>query len=307
MILFASGRCDIAAYYSDWFFQRIKAGFVDVRNPYDPHQISRIPLTEANVDAILFCTKNPLPMLPRLKEIAFPFWFHVTLTPYHQDIEPNVIDKQKICDGIRSLAAQIGRERIVIRYDPILFTARYDIAYHVRAFTKLVETLHDCCERIIISFVDLYRNTKANAQKIGLLPLREADMIAIAKHFGPIAAKYQLPLQTCAEAIDLSPYGITAGSCISQSIMEQLLHRPYAVPRGKPVRNCACLPSVDIGDYNACAHLCRYCYANYDEAQVKQRMGTHDVESSVLLGKITAADHITVRREKHVRQLPLFS
>lgn len=307
MILFASGRCDIAAYYSDWFFHRIQAGFVDVRNPYNPHQISRIPLTEANVDAILFCTKNPLPMLSRLHKIPFPFLFHVTLTPYHHDVEPHVIDKQKLCTGIKDLAARIGKERVVLRYDPILLSKRYDIAYHIRAFAKLMEQLHDSCDRVIISFVDYYRNTKANAQKIGMLPIHEADMITIAKGLAPIAAKYHLPIQTCAETMDLTPYGIETGACVSKAGMERLLHRPYLPKQGKPIRNCACLPTVDIGDYNACAHLCRYCYANYDEAQVKKRMRMHDPHSSVLLGTLTADDHITVRKEKDHQQLPLFS
>ncbi len=306
MILFASGRCDIAAYYSDWFFQRIQAGFVDVRNPYNPHQISRIPLTDANVDAILFCTKNPLPMLSRLHEIPFPYLFHVTLTPYHQDVEPNVFDKQQICAGIKHLAKQIGKERVVLRYDPILLTHRYDLDYHIRAFTKLVNTLHDSCDRVIISFVDLYKNTKANQQKIGMRSLSQADMIAIGKSFGLIGKKYHLPIQTCAEPIDLSSYGIQNDACISKTMMERLLHHPYDPPQGKGIRNCACLPTVDIGDYNACAHLCRYCYANYDEIQVKERMKMHDPHSSILLGHLSEDDQITIRKEKDHKQMPLF-
>lgn len=306
MILFASGRCDIAAYYSDWFFKRLEDGFVDVRNPFNAHQISRIPLTANNVDAVLFCTKNPLPMLPRLDEIPFPFLFHVTLTPYHHDVEPNVLDKRAICAGIRQLAKQIGKERVVLRYDPVLLSDRYSVDYHIRAFAKLIETLHDSCDRVIISFVDLYKNTRANQHKIQMKQLTENDMIAIAKGFAPIGAKYQLPIQTCAEKIDLSPHGIENGACVSQTMMEQLLRRPYEPSQGKAVRDCACLPTVDIGDYNACAHLCRYCYANYDEAQVKTRMKTHDPCSSVLLGHLTKEDQITIRKEKEHRQMPLF-
>lgn len=306
MILFASGRCDIAAYYSDWFFHRLKAGFVDVRNPYNPHQISRIPLTENNVDAILFCTKNPMPMLSRLEKIPFPFLFHVTMTPYHHDVEPNVFDKHQICAGVKRLARMIGKQRVVLRYDPILLTPRYDVDYHIRAFTKLIDTLHDSCDRVIISFVDLYKNTRANQEKIAMRALRKSDMIAIAKVLAPIGNKYGLPIQTCAEAVDLSSYGIESGACISREIMERLLNRPYDPPQGKGVHDCACLPTVDIGDYNACAHLCRYCYANYDETQVKERMKTHDPHSSVLIGHLTSEDKITIRKEKDYKQMPLF-
>ena len=104
MILFVSGRCDIPAFYSEWFFHRLEAGFVDVRNPYNEHQISRIRLSDDVVDCILFCTKDPRPMLPRLKEIPFPYLFHVTLTGYHSDIEPGVRDRKGSCR--RSVSSQ---------------------------------------------------------------------------------------------------------------------------------------------------------------------------------------------------------
>ena len=100
MILFVSGRCDIPAFYTPWFFHRLKEGYVDVRNPYDPHQISRIFLDEKNIDAT-YLYQNRLPMLSRLDEIPFPFLFHITLTAYHKDIERHVPDKTKIIEGIK--------------------------------------------------------------------------------------------------------------------------------------------------------------------------------------------------------------
>ena len=122
MILFVSGRCDIPAFYTPWFFHRLKEGYVNVRNPYDPHQISRIFLDEKNIDAILFCTKNPLPMLSRLDEIPFPFLFHITLTAYHKDIERHVPDKTKIIEGIKKLSEKIGKDKVIVRYDPVSYT-----------------------------------------------------------------------------------------------------------------------------------------------------------------------------------------
>lgn len=306
MILFVSGRCDIPAFYSEWFFNRIHAGFVDVRNPYDSHQISRIPLTSNNIDAVLFCTKNPMPMMERLNEIPFPYLFHITLTPYHHDIEPNVPDKQTLIQAIQTLSQKIGKERVILRYDPVLLNDRYTLDYHKKAFEKLIKQLAPYLSTVIFSFIDIYKNTMQHAQELHLQPLSETEMIQCAKAFSEIAATYQINLQTCAETIDLSSYGIKNGACISKEIMEKLLCRPYDPPQGKPIRSCRCLPTVDIGDYNACLHYCKYCYANYDEKAVKFRCPSHDPNASVLLGSITAQDRITIRSEKQNRQLPLF-
>ncbi len=306
MILFVSGRCDIPGYYSEWLFHRFQAGFVDVRNPYDAHQISRIPLDDANVDALLFCTKNPLPLIDRLTEIPFPFLVHVTLTPYHRDLEPYVPDKEAIIDAIRLLAQTITKQRIVVRYDPIVLSDRYDLAYHAKAFEKLVSRLYRDVNTFIISFVDWYRNTRIHRNEMHLHDITSKDMLRVGACFGKIADHYNVTVQTCGEAIDLSQYGIVKGACISKDIMERLLGHPYEAGIGKATRDCGCIPTVDIGDYNACAHRCRYCYANYDEGLISERMKMHDPHSSVLLGHIGESDIITERKEKRQRQLLLF-
>lgn len=305
MIIFVSGRCDIPAFYSEWFFKRLQEGFVDVRNPFNPHQISRIPLNEQNVDAFLFCTKNPTPLLQHLDAITIPSLFHITLTSYHEDIEPHVPDKKMIIQAIKELSKQVGKERVVLRYDPILLSDRYTCEYHRKAFASLLEQLQDAISLVIISFVDLYKNTKANYQSMHLKEMDEQDMREIGKVLGEIATQYHMPIQTCAEVIDLSDVGIQQGACVSKEIMEGLLQRPYEPSKGKTPRTCKCLPFVDIGDYNACAHLCKYCYANYNEKEVRARMLRHDPNSSVLLGHITEEDKITIRKEKGYQQLPL--
>lgn len=306
MILFVSGRCDIPAFYAEWLFHRFEAGYVDVRNPFNPHQISRIPLDEANIDALIFCTKNPLPLLKRIDKIPFPSMYHITITPYHQDIEPNVLDKKTIIQAVKTLSAQVGKERVVVRYDPILLTERYTIEYHKKAFASLAAQLQNDISMIIVSFVDYYKNTKANFKAMQMKNMNQGDMEELAKIIGAIVQQYHIPIQTCGEELDFSLYGIKQGACVSQQLMEQLLNHPYELPKGKPPRNCKCLPFVDIGDYNACAHLCKYCYANYDEKEVHTRMKLHDPYSSVLLGQIEEGDHITIRKEKDHRQFHLF-
>ncbi len=140
MVLFVSGRCDIVAFYSKWFMNRYRAGFVDVRNPFNPKLVRRINFSD--VDMIMFCTKNPLPIIPYLKEIDKPILFHVTLTPYKKDIEPNVIDKRKIVEGIKEISKIIGSDNVVVRYDPIFINNVYTLDYHKKVFKRMCELLN---------------------------------------------------------------------------------------------------------------------------------------------------------------------
>lgn len=308
MILFASGRCDIPAFYSEWFFNRMKEGFVDVRNPFNEHQISRIPLNAYDVDMVAFCTKNPLPMLPRLAEMKdIPYVFHITITPYHHDIESHVVDKKQVIEAVKKLVKEIGSTRVFVRYDPILFTPKYTVAYHATAFERLCQELYGYVDQYIISYVDEYKNTKANMAKMKLLPMQDIWVRESAKAIGVIAQANKVHVQTCAEAYNLQEYGIYNEPCFSNESMSKLLGRPYQGTPGASVRKeCSCLPTVDIGDYNCCAHGCGYCYANYDEQQVLQRMKLHDPTSSVLIGHLDEQDLIKERKEKSHRQLNLF-
>lgn len=308
MILFVSGRCDIPAFYSSWFYQRLKEGFVDVRNPFNDHQISRIILDEKHIDAILFCTKNPIPMMERLSEIKnIPYVFHITFTPYKEDIE-QITNKKDIIQAIIHLSKQIGKERVIVRYDPIILSKTYTLAYHKKAFEKLCSILSEYVDKIIISFVDMYKNTKENSYVMGLKEISEVDMRAVGQVLGDIGKRYHIQLQTCAEEVDLSDFGITKGLCINRSDIEKLIGHPLILDNKKGVRkSCNCLPTVDIGDYNCCAHSCLYCYANYDAKQIKERMLTHDPNSSVLLGQLSERDHICIREDKKkVQNISLF-
>lgn len=304
MILFVSGRCDIPAFYSKWFYNRLKEGFVDVRNPFNPHQISRIYLNEQNIDCILFCTKNPIPMMSRLDEIPFPYIFHVTFAPYHQDIECNITNKKAILKAIKELSYRLGKDRVIVRYDPILLTPKYTIEYHKKAFEKLCKELNGYVNHIIISFVDLYKNTKENQSTMQMLKLEEKEMIEIAKVLGPIAKQNDIRVTTCAENIDLRTYNIEKGLCVDRKELEKIVHHSLDHIKGKGVRaQCACMQTVDIGDYNCCAHGCKYCYANYNSSLIQDRMKLHDSNSSVLLGHIGKEDHIVIREEKRIRQI----
>ena len=128
MILNISGRTDIVAFYSDWLMNRLEEGFIDVRNPFNPKMVSRIMMDD--VDLLFFCTKNPTPILDKLKDIKKKVYFHVTLTSYKKDIEPNIPSKDKIIESIKKLSNIIGKGNLVIRYDPIFISEEYNLDYH---------------------------------------------------------------------------------------------------------------------------------------------------------------------------------
>lgn len=123
MVLFVSGRTDIIAFYTKWFLNRLNEGFIDVRNPFNPNLVSRINFND--VDLILFCTKNPIPIINDLDKIKIPYLFHITITTYKSDIEPLVPSKAKVIEAVKEISKQIGKENIVIRYDPIFISDKY--------------------------------------------------------------------------------------------------------------------------------------------------------------------------------------
>ena len=197
MVLMVSGRCDIVAFYTKWFMNRYHIGYVDTRNPFNPKLVSRIYFRD--VDAILFCTKNPIPILPYLKEINIPILFHVTLTPYHTDIEPNVPDKNKIVNAIKEISKIIGIDNIYVRYDPVLLNDRYTIEYHQRAFHKMCQELSGYVKHIIISFVDEYKNVRHNFKYLKLRELTDDDYYKIGTSFSKSAKDNDMTVQTCFE------------------------------------------------------------------------------------------------------------
>lgn len=155
MILNVSGRTDIVAFYSKWFLNRLKEGYVDVRNPFNPNLVSRINFED--VDLIMFCTKNPIPIIDKLDDIKIPYIFHVTITPYKNDIEPNLPSKSDIIEAVKKISTIIGIENVYVRYDPIFISVKYNIEYHIKAFTKLCSLLKGYVKTIIVSFIDNYK------------------------------------------------------------------------------------------------------------------------------------------------------
>lgn len=294
MVLNVSGRTDIVAFYSDWFIERYKEGYIDVRNPFYPKLISRIYFK--NVDLILFCTKNPIPILDKLKYIDKPILFHVTLTPYKKDIEPNVLPKGIIIEAIKKLSKVIGIDNLTIRYDPIFISEKYNLDYHIKAFDKLCSLLNGYVNKIIVSFIDDYKNVRKNEKILNFREFTEKDYEIIGKNFSRIAKENSMTVQTCFENRNLVEYGFIKGECLSHELTYKLTGKKYKTWKARKGANCNCVEMVDIGVYNSCKHFCKYCYANYDEKQVNNNFNSHFKDSSLLVGRIEKDDLIKERK-----------
>lgn len=294
MILNVSGRTDIVAFYVPWFLNRLKNGYFDVRNPFNPKLVSRIFLED--VDAFLFCTKNPLPIIPHLKDIPKPFVFHVTLTPYQKDIEPNVIDKNKIIEAIKEISKIIGPDRLFVRYDPIFISSKYNLSYHLKAFEKMCNLLDGYVKRFIVSFLDDYKNVRKNKKIIGALEITKEDYYELGTGFIAIAKKHDMSIQTCFEENTLEEHGFIKGECMSKQLAYELTGKEYKKWTARKGGYCNCVSLVDIGAYNTCPHLCKYCYANYEERFIIENFKKHNPNSSLLIGELTNEDRIVRRK-----------
>jgi len=304
MIISASRRTDIPAFYSEWFINRLKEGFLYVRNPMNIHQISKIKLTPDVVDFIVFWTKNPEEMISKLDQLKdYNYYFQFTLTSYEKDIEVNVSSKGKcIIPTFKKLSDKIGAEKIIWRYDPILLNKKYTINYHCENFEKIAKQLSNYTERCTISFLDFYKKTERNLKESFVEDFTINNQKILAKRFSEIARQYNLKIDTCSEDIDLEEYGITYANCIDADLMKKLTNFSFNVVKDKNQRKeCGCVESIDIGTYNTCKNGCKYCYANFNQKQVEMNNASHHLQSPLLYGEISKLkDKITERKVKSI-------
>lgn len=303
MILSVSRRTDIPAFYSDWFFNRLKAGYVCVRNPMYPETVSKILLNQDVIDCIVFWTKNAKPMFDRLDELnGYKYYFQYTLNPYGTDIEPIIgKDKNSNIETLIRLSEKIGPDKVIWRYDPIFTNQKYTKDYHIRTFKKMAEALRGHTLRVVISFLDLYEQTKRNMPDIDVFDEPESrdlvrQLVQIAKDNGMI-------VESCAEKIDLSEEGVMHGHCIDKNLIEEIVG--YRLTGGKDKgqrQECGCMESVDIGVYNTCKNGCKYCYAMYGEKEAVENTKAYNPESSILCGMELPTDIITERNMRSLRR-----
>lgn len=285
MIISASRRTDIPALYSAWFMNRIEAGFCRVPNPYNG-RLARVSLRPEDVDAVVFWTKNPRPLLPRLEELAargFVYYLLYTLNDYPLLVEPSMPPVAERLETFRRLAEAVGPHRVVWRYDPIVLSNLTDEVYHRETFARLCEALRGSTTRSIISVLDVYK-------KVGLrlaaaagpgLRVREpeagdAGLAELVRAMGASARAAGIELTTCAEdLLRLSP-DARAGSCIDAGLLAALGIRVSGKKDRGQRASCRCVESRDIGVNNTCTHGCIYCYATGSLETARSLFAAHD-------------------------------
>lgn len=289
MILSVSRRTDIPAFFAPWFMNRVKSGYVYVRNPFNFYQVSDIPLSPDIVDCIVFWTKNPLPLINYLPEISSlysgNFYFQFTVNGYGREIEPAVPELGKRLDCFKKITQDYGRLKNVLRYDPIFINDKYTIEWHINKFGEIFNELKDYTDTCVISFVDMYTKTKSNTKEFGMRDLNVEEMEIIACEFSEIAANSNVTLKSCAEGIDLDKYGICHNSCIDKDRIEQIIGYQLKAKGDRQREYCRCIECADIGQYNTCKHGCRYCFANFNADKVSKAVMEHRAESPFLIGE----------------------
>ena len=240
MIINTGMRTDIPAFYSKWLLNRLKAGFVYVRNPYYKHQVTKYNLDPEVVDCLAFCTKNPHPLIPYLKELDKykQFWF-VTITPYGKDIEPNVPDKKQVISDFKKLSEHLGKEAVALRYDPIFINKEFNVDKHIRCFEKLLNELKGYTLDCTISFLDMYEKVKRNAPDLRVPTIAEQKEIAAS--FAEIGKKNNITVHSCCEKEFLKDYGLDITGCMSKRILEKAIGNKLNAPKNNSKRvMCNC-------------------------------------------------------------------
>lgn len=308
MILSASRRTDLPAFYSDWFLRRLAEGYVLVRNPMNPSRVSKIALSPELVDCIVFWTKNPAPMLGQLQKIrdmGHEFYFQFTLNPYGEALERRVPSKAVRLETFHRLSRAIGRKRLVWRYDPVILNEELTPEWHLREFRKMCEAIANDTEECIFSFVDIYHKMASRSKEaVREITLHEMDEIALG--FSRIAQTFGLTLKTCSESIDLSKYGIKHARCIDPERIERLIGCPIRGVKDKNQRpECGCMQSIDIGAYNTCRHGCLYCYACAEERTIHKATEDYNPASPLLTGSVTESDQVFPRTVSSLKETQL--
>ena len=296
MIISASRRTDIPAFYSDWLMNRIRVGWCQVPNPFNYNQLSYISLKPEAVDAIIFWSKNPAPMFQYLSELddrGFRYYFQFTLNDYPSILEPNIPNLNERLQTFRKISDHVSSLRVIWRYDPIIISNQTSQSFHREKFSEIAETLRGSTKRVMISLVDYYQKTDRRLAKLeedGFLFDREVaysqSIFDLLKDLSTIAKNNDMEIFTCAEELDYSNAGIPPGSCIDGELLYRLWSLHGNMKKDPTQRaSCLCVSSRDIGINDTCIHGCPYCYSTRNIELARRRYSEHDPRSPVIWGK----------------------
>jgi DNA repair photolyase len=297
MIISASRRTDIPAFYAEWFIKRIREGYLFVQNPRNAHKYTKVNLSKDAVDAIVFWTKNPYPILKHLDELSllgYKFYFQFTLNGYPPVIESSVPQFDEIISIFKRLSSKIGAEKVIWRFDPIIISDITTEEYIIKNFERIAGLLRNHTNKVVISFADFYKKVTKNFDKVkhetGIefydVNLNIEQINRISTLLAQIAQNNSMQIFSCSEEYDLSRFGIQHGKCIDDDLLKQLFGVVLKTSKDKSQRDaCGCVQSQDIGQYNSCIHDCVYCYANFNKHVSHRNKTMHDPNSPFLIGE----------------------
>jgi hypothetical protein len=287
-IISASRRTDIPAFYSDWFINRIREGYALVQNPFNGSMFSRVDLTCADVDVIVFWTRDARPMLKHLDELdrrGYRYYFHYTLNALPRLLEPRVPTAAEAVATFRDLSRAIGSERIIWRFDPVVVSDVTPEEWIYRNFEGLASQLRGLTSRVVISFADYYAKVARSLGRVtGSTGVRFYDvhcdparLLRIASRLSEIAHCHSISPVSCAEKADLAEVGIDRGKCISDELISTIFGIHVDSRKDRYQRKaCGCVSSRDIGHYDTCVHGCIYCYATFNGGLSSRNRASHD-------------------------------
>jgi len=296
MMISASRRTDIPAFYAAWFMNRVRTGFCTVPNPFNRKQVSRISLLPQDVDAIVFWTRNPRPLLASLDELdarGYRYYFQYTLLANPRPIDAHTPPVEAAIETFHMLSARIGAERVIWRYDPIVVSSLTDATFHQERYAWIAAQLQGFTTRSVISILDVYRKAARRlhalaAQGVTIPDQAPAQVVgfdALLCGMAETAARCDMEIVSCAEEIDLTSYGVQPGKCVDDALIERVFGLRLGLKKDAGQRDaCRCVLSRDIGMYDSCLFGCQYCYATSSFTRAAKNHAAHDPLSPSLLG-----------------------
>lgn len=295
MIISASRRTDIPAFYAEWMLKRIRAGYCTVPNPFNRQQVTRVDLSPEAVDCFVFWTRNPRPLCAYLDEIdqyGYHYYFQYTILGNPRQIDPHAPMLEDSLQTARALAKRVGAGRVVWRYDPIVLSNITDVDYHIQTYRQIARALRGYTTRSIISVMDRYAKIEARLGKLELDGIRlmnnehvNSELTKLIPTMVEIAAENGIEIQSCAEELDLGTFGVHAGKCIDDDlILREFSIQVSSLKDATQRKSCGCIQSKDIGMYDTCLFGCMYCYATGKFSTAQKHHAQHQVDSPSLTG-----------------------
>ena len=290
-VISVSRRTDIPAFYTRWFINRIRAGYCYVPHPLFPAQKHKfVSLKPDDVLCFVFWTRSPAPLMKYLTELderGYKYYFQYTILGYPQGIDPYSPKLQQALSVFKDLSQLIGKEKVILRYDPILFSKLTPEQWHCEQIECIVKALKGNLNKMVISFIDPYRKTKLRMGADDLLDINAfipETYVQIAARIQKIVQGLDIEVFTCAESIDLSMYGIRHNRCIDDELIGKICQEQVVFKKDTGQRKlCGCMKSKDIGVNNTCIFGCKYCYATNSLTKARENFQKHNPASAALL------------------------